>query len=48
MRNKLYFFEADVKEQVIGRKTEVVQKENSVVSNNKNEDLNETDSIVLY
>ena len=43
---QVIFFEADVKEQVIEpEKTEVVQKENSVVSNTQNEDLNETDSI---
>ena len=43
---QVIFFEADVKEKVIEpEKTEVVQKENSVVSNTQNEDLNETDSI---
>ena len=45
---QVIFFEADVKEQVIEpEKTEVVQKENSVVSNTQNEDLNETDSIAV-
>ena len=43
---QVIFFEAEVKEKVIEpEKTEVVQKENSVVSNTQNEDLNETDSI---
>ena len=45
---QVIFFEADVKEQVIEpEKTEVVQKENSVVSNTQNEDLNESDSIAV-